>query len=103
MRLMSPPRPNKFTPYFPKEEYLKWYKWHVRQDTDEITTLISFQGQDIMLILSNEMVPTLLHPRETDAYTLLDPASDELLDRVKLWSASGFYRSVHLREFLNNI
>lgn len=91
--------------YIPEQDYLKRYVWR-RYTFDGLigpTALVTYKGTDIILILLND-IPKLLDPkRNPDIYWKYTPVQGPIIKLVKMWTKSGFYKSMHLKEYLDAI
>ncbi len=98
---MLPDRGEKFEP---TEDYLKKYKWrfHATWISSGPVALVTHNKCDIFIELVDG-VPHFLHPDENpeiyDGFT----SSTKFEKYVRMWTKSGFYRSLHLKEFLNQV
>ncbi len=90
--------------YLPLEEWAAKYHWRVYEDYLGLgpTALVTHHNCDVFIELLNgepqwvdpELNPELMYG--------LKPAA-KLAKYVKMWIKSGFFRSVHLKEFLNQV
>ena len=101
------PEPQRHVPFKVEEEYLKRYKWRTSIDSWILTgptALVTFKDLDILLELVDG-VPRLI---ETDGecaylYEKFHPCTKNVAKYVRMWTKSGFYKSMHLKEFLDQI
>ncbi len=100
-----------FNPLFDRQipqeaEGLKRYKWFDSSADGVLLypiALVSHKGFDMILELIDG-VPHLLEPRQNpDIYYGFKPVRNALAKYIRMWSKSGFYRSMHIKEFLDQV
>ncbi len=92
-------------PHHPSAEYLQRYKWveYIEMPWLAPVALVTFKDQDIMLELIDG-VPTLMLPDDNpDIYWRFNPVTKKVATYVETWIKFGFYRSLHLKEFLDQV
>ena len=91
------------TQFIPAQEELKRYKWYAQEIMLGPLALVTFRNTDIVLELI-QGIPTLLDPKlHPDIYYGLINVRKSIAKYVRVWSSSGFYKSMHLKEFLDQV
>jgi hypothetical protein len=96
----------KYIPFFPEEDYLKHYKWIMFEESDAPCALVTFHTWDIVLYILDG-IPTLacddsspVIPTWRFDFKIRNPPK-RIQKYVLIWTSSGIYRAVHLKEFLD--
>lgn len=87
------------------EDYLKRYKWFQMElyISQYPLAMITYRDHDVWIKACSGAVQIVEPKTNPELYYLYNPATKQIIKYAKLWAASGFYKSLHLKEFLDQI